>query len=94
MTKVNSILRLGANEYLLICNGKEPSSVSGVLATNIGDFSPEEYTLGRCTQCFSQGNCFGRLFPGGIHAWQMHSMFLAGQLFCHPPTIGEKLYED
>lgn len=58
MTKVNSILRLGANEYLLICNGKEPSTVSGVLATNIGDFSPEEYTLGRCTQCFSQGNCF------------------------------------
>ena len=58
MTKVNSILRLGANEHLLICDGEEPSTVSGVLTTNIGDFSPEEYTLGRCTQCFSQGNCF------------------------------------
>ena len=58
MVKVNSIVKTDTREYILICNGVAPSEVPNIMATNIGDFSQEEFSFGRCTQCFSQNNCF------------------------------------
>ncbi len=58
MTKVNSIIHISANEFVLLCVGENRGGSDSILSTNIGDFSPEEYTLGRVTQCFSKERCF------------------------------------
>ena len=58
MVKVNHIIPLSKEEYLLIIEGESDLDPSVTLSTNIGDFSPGEYSIGRYTQCFTEEKAY------------------------------------